>query len=200
MISGKARSALIWAAEAHQDQVRKSTKNSLSPNSEVPYIIHLVSVMNIISQAGGTRNMICAACLHDIVEDSSVTIDQVEDEFGKEVASLVLSVTKTDAIDNLAMNEKAAAIFTLCQKTAGVDGLALKSADLLANLSDLVWEIEESGLGAASKLYGKDRWQGKINHYLNLADLLTAAIKNEYPELAKSLLARVFELKALLNN
>jgi len=195
MVSGKARSALIWAAEAHSGQVRKQVKNSLEPENSVPYIIHLVTVMNILTKSGASRNLICAGCLHDIVEDCDVTLDQIEQEFGERVARYVRAVTKTKDLQALPMEEKADAVLEMCL-SAGVNGCALKSADLLANMSDLVWDAESGGKDTFSDLFGP-AWEGKVCHYIRLAGLLSTEIELNYPALAISLRVRARELAAL---
>lgn len=75
--------ALAFATKAHAsiDQRRKYTGE--------PYINHPVAVAGIVFNAGGTPAMVAAAYLHDVVEDTPVTIEEIEAEFGAEVATLV---------------------------------------------------------------------------------------------------------------
>ncbi|MBR5667646.1 MAG: bifunctional (p)ppGpp synthetase/guanosine-3',5'-bis(diphosphate) 3'-pyrophosphohydrolase [Lachnospiraceae bacterium] len=73
------------AKSAHGDQRRKSGE---------PYIIHPLSVAIILAELEMDKETIIAGILHDVVEDTSVTDEQIAEEFGSEVASLVDGVTK----------------------------------------------------------------------------------------------------------
>ena len=75
--------ARVFATAAHAavGQLRKYTFE--------PYIVHPREVAGIVESAGGTPEMIAAAWLHDVVEDTGVTIETIREEFGSEVAELV---------------------------------------------------------------------------------------------------------------
>ena len=73
------------AAEAHEHQTRQSGE---------PYIIHPLSVAFILAQLEMDAEGICAALLHDVVEDTDYTLDDIRDRFGEDVAQLVDGVTK----------------------------------------------------------------------------------------------------------
>ena len=79
--------ARIFATAAHAavGQTRKYTGE--------PYIVHPIEVAKIVENHGGSNAMIAAALLHDVLEDTSVTFDVLETEFGSEVAELVLWLT-----------------------------------------------------------------------------------------------------------
>ena len=77
--------SLTFAAEAHASQTRKYTNE--------PYITHPVSVAHMVAEVSGTPEMIAAALLHDTVEDTPVTVEQIEMEFGGAVAELVRQLT-----------------------------------------------------------------------------------------------------------
>lgn len=75
--------AKAFATQAHGsiDQRRKYTGE--------PYIVHPIAVAEIVRTVPHTEEMIAAALLHDVVEDTPVTIEEIEAEFGVEVAELV---------------------------------------------------------------------------------------------------------------
>ncbi len=73
------------AKEAHQDQVRKSGE---------PYLIHPMWVGIILANLEMDKETIAAGMLHDVVEDTDVTLEDISREFGEEVALLVDGVTK----------------------------------------------------------------------------------------------------------
>ncbi len=77
------------AARAHEGQLRKTGD---------PYITHPVAVAHMLAQYGLDADTIAAAFLHDTVEDTPLTLEQVEHEFGKEIAALIDGVTKLDRV------------------------------------------------------------------------------------------------------
>ena len=78
--------AIQFATQAHGDQTRKW--------SGLPYITHPIAVSELVRSVPHTDEMLIAAVLHDVVEDTDVTLDQVREEFGDTVADLVYYVTK----------------------------------------------------------------------------------------------------------
>ncbi len=81
--------AADFARKAHQDQKRKYTGE--------PYFIHCKEIVTILQRyvENVTEDMICAAYLHDTIEDTTVTYEDILRTFGKEVADLVLELTDT---------------------------------------------------------------------------------------------------------
>ena len=77
--------AFDLACEKHAGQLRKSGE---------PYVIHPIAVAEIIAGLGMDENTICAGLLHDVVEDTDYTSEQLRAEFGEEVELLVDGVTK----------------------------------------------------------------------------------------------------------
>ena len=78
--------ALQYATKAHEGQYRK-TKN-------VPMISHPIRVAAILKEAGFTDDVVAAGYLHDTVEDTPVTIQDIKNEFGEEVARIVAGNTE----------------------------------------------------------------------------------------------------------
>lgn len=74
-----------FAAEAHSDQLRKYTNE--------PYVNHCRNVAELVKRYGGTPDMITAAWLHDVVEDTHVTVGDVCSRFGENVARYVDQLT-----------------------------------------------------------------------------------------------------------
>lgn len=79
------KQALAFARKAHGEQKRKY-KDEL-------YIEHLIRVAEMIREIPHTREMICAAYLHDVVEDTSISILDIKKTFGNKVAKLVAELT-----------------------------------------------------------------------------------------------------------
>ncbi len=82
-------SAYEFAAKAHEGQTRSSGQ---------PYIIHPLTVAEILLDLGMDTDTVCAALLHDVVEDTDATAEQVQKRFGRDVAALVDGVTKLTKI------------------------------------------------------------------------------------------------------
>lgn len=87
----KIRAAAEFADELHGDQKRKSGE---------PYIIHPLAVAEILVQLRMDRDTICAGLLHDTVEDTQCTLQDLEEIFGHEVAVMVDGVTKISRLKN----------------------------------------------------------------------------------------------------
>ena len=73
--------AIQFATKAHEGQTRKYTGE--------PYIVHPLSVMEIVKTVDHTEEMLMAAVLHDTVEDTDVTLQDIDREFGPVVACLL---------------------------------------------------------------------------------------------------------------
>ena len=80
--------ALRFASQKHSDQRRKNAKAS-------PYINHPIQVAQILWDVAGVRDdtLLVAAILHDTIEDTDATPDEIKREFGEEILALVLEVT-----------------------------------------------------------------------------------------------------------
>lgn len=87
--SGAVQHALSLSQKAHHNQFRKSGE---------AYIVHPVLVASIVASITGDEAMVIAALLHDVVEDTPITIDEIAGDFGPDVAHLVEGLTKIDTI------------------------------------------------------------------------------------------------------
>jgi GTP pyrophosphokinase len=112
------------AAEAHSDQKRQSGE---------PYITHPLAVAQILAELGLGPRAIAAALLHDTVEDTDYSLDQLRSEFGDEVAMLVDGVTKLDKVKygDAAQAETVRKMIVAMSKDIRV--LLIKLADRLHN-------------------------------------------------------------------
>ena len=86
-----ASEAIVFAVQAHDGMRRKK--------SESPYILHPMEAAVIVGTMSSDQNLIAAAVLHDVVEDAGVSIEEVEEKFGKRVRELVESETEDKRAD-----------------------------------------------------------------------------------------------------
>ncbi|MGI8676085.1 MAG: RelA/SpoT family protein [Nocardioidaceae bacterium] len=123
------------AERMHTDQWRRSGE---------PFITHPVAVATILAQLGMTPSTLCAALLHDTVEDTSYTLAQLRTEFGDEVALLVDGVTKLDKVKygDTAQAETIRKMVVAMSKDIRV--LVIKLADRLHNMRTLSYLKPES--------------------------------------------------------
>lgn len=89
---------LVFATAQHQHQHRKGTK--------IPYMVHLLNVCRIVAENNCSDEVLAAALLHDVVEDTAVTIDDVEKNFGKHVAEIVRGATELDKLEKKAIEKE----------------------------------------------------------------------------------------------
>jgi (p)ppGpp synthase/HD superfamily hydrolase len=123
--------ARVFATAAHAavGQVRKYTGE--------PYIVHPFEVAMTVKQIGGTPEMVAAAFLHDTVEDTGVTMETIEREFGPEVAEIVFFLTDVSRPEH---GNRAArkAIDRAHIAKADARAQTIKLADLISNCSSIV--------------------------------------------------------------
>ena len=91
------RKAYEFAAKKHADQKRRSGE---------PYIIHPTQVANILARMKMDEETLAAAFLHDVVEDTDTTLQQLKEMFGTKVAMLVDGVTKLGKIEYISKEER----------------------------------------------------------------------------------------------
>ncbi|MEU8519349.1 HD domain-containing protein [Streptomyces sp. NBC_01216] len=122
------RRAYVLAELSHRGQFRKSGE---------PYITHPLAVTLILAELGAETTTLTAALLHDTVEDTDVTLDQVRDQFGHEVAYLVDGVTKLEKVDYGAAAEPETFRKMLVSTGNDVRVMSIKLADRLHNMRTL---------------------------------------------------------------
>ena len=129
------RKAYMLAFEKHFGVKRKSGED---------YIIHPLNVAYILTEIYADAKTIQAALLHDVVEDTDVTIEEIEDMFGSEVALLVNGVTKINRLNFQGDNEAMIANHRkiLVGLTEDVRVIIIKLADRLHNMRT-IWALPE---------------------------------------------------------
>jgi len=123
--------ALAYATDAHKGQVRKYTGE--------PYIVHPIEVMETVSRVMDDPEVKAAALLHDVVEDTPVSIKDIEDVFGPRVAALVSDLTDVSKPEdgNRATRKE---LDRQHSAKALPDSKSVKLADLISNARSIVEE------------------------------------------------------------
>ena len=127
--------AKYFAIEAHKDQKRKSEPDK-------PMIIHPISVAMILEQYGFDDRVIAAGYLHDVVEDTKYTIEDIEKEFGRDIASLVMGASEPDK--SLSWEERKQHTIEETKKLPLRNKLVI-CADKINNVEDLYLKFEKNG-------------------------------------------------------
>lgn len=121
--------AILFAAESHSGQYRKDGKT--------PYINHPVAVMHLLAHTGGISDteVLIAAVLHDVVEDTTVTALEITDRFGERVSKIVLELTD----DKLLTKEerKHQQLFSAHQLSH--DARLIRICDKICNVYDILY-------------------------------------------------------------
>lgn len=120
--------AALFAARAHSDQIRKYTGE--------PYINHPIEVASIVATVEHTPEMLAASLLHDVVEDTFFTLDDIYREFGQPVRALVYWLTDVSKPEhgNRAQRKE---IDRRHMAAAPAKAQTIKLADLISNTSTI---------------------------------------------------------------
>ena len=123
--------ARVFATAAHAavGQTRKYTGE--------PYVVHPIEVSELVASVGGTEAMVAAALLHDVLEDTEVTVDVLEEQFGSEVADLVLWLTDISKPEDGNRSTRKA-LDRQHSAAAPAAAQTIKVADLISNTKTIV--------------------------------------------------------------
>ncbi len=122
----KLNDAILYAAQMHSGQLRKGTN--------LPYIVHPMEVLNILIRMNAHEELLMAGVLHDVVEDTDATIEDIAERFGNTVAELVNAHTEQHK-ELPWWERKLAAVAHL--RTAPRDVKLLIMADKLSNIRSM---------------------------------------------------------------
>ena len=167
--------AFQYAQRSHEGQLRKSGE---------PYIIHPLHVAYIVASLGLDTQTICAALLHDVVEDTEVTYEDIEKDFTEEIAQIVEGVTKLSNLFKTAEEKQAEnykKMFIAMEKDIRV--ILLKLADRLHNISTLEYLKRDRQIAISKETI---EFYAPIAHKLGMYDmkmkLQDGSFKYLYPE------------------
>jgi guanosine-3',5'-bis(diphosphate) 3'-pyrophosphohydrolase len=171
------RLAFETAVDAHKEQRRKSGE---------PYILHPIAVAQIVAEQIGLGAVsIAAALLHDVVEDTSLTLNDIELMFGKEVAKIVDGLTKISKLSKDKQVSVQAENFKKMLLTMNDDVrvILIKIADRLHNMMTLEFMPEEKQVRIASEtLYIYAPLAHRVGMYNVKSQLEDLGLKYTEPE------------------
>src|SRR6266700_1024404 len=183
------RQAFEMAADAHKTMRRKSGE---------PYIMHPLAVAQIcVDEIGlGVRSTICAL-LHDTVEDTDITLDDVQREFGMEIARLVDGLTKiSNVIDVNASQQAENFKKILLTLTDDPRVILIKLADRLHNMRTLDYMKREKQLKIASEtVYVFAPLAHRMGLYIIKTELEDLSMKYLEPDTYKEIARKLAETK-----
>lgn len=155
--------AIEYAIKAHEGQCRKSTT--------IPYIVHPIEVGIILSRYGFEEEIVAAGILHDVLEDTEITLEDLKRDFGEMIAKLVWEVSEDEEVKGPSTWEKRkTTMLEYLTKEASMEAKVISCADKISNLTSLketlikdgeeTWKIFNSG-------YENQKW-----YYQNLIHAL----------------------------
>jgi GTP pyrophosphokinase len=160
--------ALAKATEAHAGQIRNGSGG-------LPYIEHPRMVAATLAARDYDEATLAAALLHDVVEDSDTTVEELRAEFGDEIADLVAALSDDESIESYRDRKDEHR-----RRVADVDdddALAIYAADKLTNMTTLHAAIEGEGMRVA------DEYKVPLTLKLEVWDADAAMLRHEAPDL-----------------
>jgi (p)ppGpp synthase/HD superfamily hydrolase len=133
--------ALEMAERAHAGQTRNGSGG-------MAYIHHPVAVAELLAAHGFGEETVAAALLHDVVEDSEASVEDVAADFGEPVAGLVAALTEDESIEPFERRKDAHRCHV---EAAGGDALAIYAADKLSNIRVLCRALVSEGEAAGEE-------------------------------------------------
>jgi guanosine-3',5'-bis(diphosphate) 3'-pyrophosphohydrolase len=184
----KIKKAYLYAENKHKNQYRKSGE---------PYIIHPLHVAYTLAKLGVDTQTICAALLHDVVEDTDACYGDIEKNFGTEIAQIVEGVTKITELFK-SVEEKQAEnynkMFGAMEKDIRI--IILKLADRLHNINTLEHLKRDRQIAISKEtieLYAPIAY--KLGMYELKTQLEDGAFKYLYPDDYKNIIIELEEKK-----
>ncbi len=153
-----------FACEKHRNQKRKDGITSFSD--------HLKAVVNRLKNLGvSDQNVLCAAWLHDTIEHSDTTFDEINNIFGNRISVLVLSLTKDSELSRKERESQ----YIQQLKDSTPEAKIIKLCDISANLKDIA--------NAPISKTQKNKQIKKLIHYLRVIKKGISEIKPDYPKI-----------------
>lgn len=167
----KFEEALVYAARLHRDQRRKGT--------DVPYVTHLLAVAAIVGENGGSEDEVVAALLHDAIEDTAATREELAERFGERVAEIVSLCSDADAHPKPPWRGRKEAYVERARHAPAPVRL-VSAADKLHNARSILADLRVLGEGLWERFTGGR--DGTLWYYRALVDAYAEAGPNPVVE------------------
>ena len=157
--------AIIFAVHAHAGTERRG--------KGYPYIVHPMEAVEIVATMTADQELLAAAALHDTVEDTEVTVEQIRAEFGERIASLVADesdVMPEGMTEEASWHQRKQAAIDRLSK-ASHDAKIVALGDKLSNMRAIARDYAEIGDALWNRFHAKDPKDHEW-HYRGLADAL----------------------------
>jgi (p)ppGpp synthase/HD superfamily hydrolase len=176
MYSERIERAIRLALSAHAGQIRKA-------DPHVPYATHPLHVAIMVQEAGGGEDSIIGALLHDLLEDTDVTTEDLDEEFGRGVSTIVQEVSEDKS---LTWRERKARMVERL-RSASKEACMVAAADKIHNLETLV---------DAHQRFGPSVWhafRGKPEETIRFNEEVFDAIRGRIPTEMEAAFTRALE-------
>jgi GTP pyrophosphokinase len=137
--------ALVYASNAHRTQMRKG--------SGVPYISHPIGVASLVIEEGGTETQAIAALLHDVVEDTPATYQDICDRFDSAVAGIVLACSDSSEHPKPPRRQRKEA-YLAHLASVPPDALLVSIADKVHNARSILMDLRSGGVAIFERFTG----------------------------------------------
>ena len=176
----KTQEAIEFAIQKHEGKYRKH------PTKKIPYVTHCINVGEKLQKAGFDKDTVIAGILHDTVEDTNTTYQELEKKFGSKVANLVKEVSH--AKKDLSWEEKQISYLRHIEQ-ASLEAQAISAFDKIDNMNSSI-ECLEDGVNIFANMKATPKKQLKkwnaLRHVYDKTNLPNS-IKQEYLETLKKL-------------
>ena len=172
--------AILFATKAHDGQRRKT--------DNVDMIFHPFTVGMLLQRVGADEDTVIAGILHDVVEDTKYTLDDIENIFGKNVRKIVDEVTEDKSLEWKKRKEEAIEKV----RNASIQGKMVECADKINNLESLYDLLQEKGAEVwknFNKPYSEQKW-----YYTEMYNAVIENVEyNDFFKRYKNVLDKVFK-------
>lgn len=128
------KKAILFAARKHKDHLRANSEPT-------PYITHLFSVALLVAEDGSDDDVVTVALLHDTIEDTDATREEIAGSFNEHVAALVEAVSESKGLPYAERKDA----YLANVRAAGIDALKISIADTIDNIEGRLEGIETDG-------------------------------------------------------
>lgn len=169
MYTYKVEQAIQAAALLHEEHQRKGA-------IAIPYITHLMAVTMILRDYTSDENTLVAALLHDTLEDTDYTPDEMTTDFGKEVTNIVLTLTEPESVEtNLTWLEKKQR-YAKQLKSGPIEAVHIAAADKIHNFRSMIEDYHSDHNRFLQDFSGTP--DARIEGYQMIANVINSRLKD----------------------